>query len=174
MADPAKGIIQLSRDEFCRQWSGYLVLLARDDQRIVKETCTTLRSPWRRFMSLLSLHQGILWEGFVCAVLMTLLGISTSYFVQHLVDSVLVRGESRLLNALGLGMVLIIIFRTLFGLLRHYLLAHIGRKIDLSLISGYARHILHLPTNFFEMRQVGEILSRVNDAGKVRRWVVPP
>ena len=81
----------------------------------------------------------------VCALLMTVLGVSTSYFIQHLVDSVLVRSEGRLLNALGVGMVLIVVFRTLFGLLRQYLVAHVGRKVDLALISGYARHILQAP-----------------------------
>jgi ATP-binding cassette, subfamily C, bacteriocin exporter len=38
-------------------------------------------------------------------------------------------------------------------------------------MAGYARHILSLPMNFFEMRQVGEILSRVNDAAKVREAI---
>ena len=102
---------------------------------------------------------------------MTVLGISTSYFIQHLVDSVLVRHEGRLLNALGIGMVLIALFRTLFGLLRQYLVAHVGRKVNLALIAGYTRHILKLPLRFFEMRQVGEILSRVNDAAKVREAI---
>ena len=102
---------------------------------------------------------------------MTVLGVSTSYFIQHLVDSVLVRNEGRLLNALGVGMVLIVLFRTLFGLLRQYLVAHVGRKVDLALIAGYARHILGLPLRFFEMRRVGEILSRVNDAAKVREAI---
>jgi len=102
---------------------------------------------------------------------MTILGISTSYFVQHLVDSVLVRGEHRLLNALAIGMIAVAIFRTLFGVFRGYLLAHIGRVVDLSLLSGYARHILKLPMRFFEMRRVGEILSRVNDAAKIREAI---
>ena len=102
---------------------------------------------------------------------MTVLGLSTSYFLQHLVDGVLARQEQRLLNALGIGMVLVLVFRTLFGLLRQYLLAHIGRQVDLGLIAGYARHILTLPLSFFEMRRVGEILSRVNDAAKVREAI---
>src|SRR4029079_11753324 len=88
-----------------------------------------------------------------------------------LVDSVLVRHEGRLLNALGIGMVLILLFRTLFGVLRQYLVAHVGRKVDLALIAGYARHLLGLPMQFFEMRRVGEILSRVNDAAKVREAI---
>ena len=102
---------------------------------------------------------------------MIVLGVSTSFFIQHLVDSVLVRHEGRLLNALGVGMVLIVLFRTLFGLLRQYLVAHVGRKVDLALIAGYTRHILGLPLRFFEMRRVGEILSRIDDAAKVREAI---
>ena len=50
-------------------------------------------------------------------------------------------------------------------------MAHVGRKVDLALIAGYTRHVLGLPLPFFEMRRVGEILSRVNDADKVREAV---
>ena len=57
--------------------------------------------PLRRFLGLLSGHMPIVLEAVICAILMTLLGVATSYFVQHLVDSVLVRHEERLLHALG-------------------------------------------------------------------------
>ena len=127
--------------------------------------------PWRRFLGLLGPHTPLLVEAFSCALLMTVLGVSISYFIQHLVDSVLVRSEGGLLNALSVGMVLIVLFKALFGLLRQYLVAHVGRKVDLALVSGYARHILRLPLPFFEMRRVGEILSRVNDADKVREAI---
>ena len=99
---------------------------------------------------------------------MTLLGVSTSYFVQHLVDSVLVRQERQLLNALGIGMVLAVVLP--------YPVRHPPplparphqSQVDLALVSGYARNVLQLPQRFFETRRVGEILSRVHDAGKVR------
>jgi ATP-binding cassette subfamily B protein len=68
-------------------------------------------------------------------------------------------------------MVLVLLFRTLLGLLRQYLTAHVSRKVDLTLMAGYARHLLELPLQFFEMRQVGEILSRINDAAKIREAV---
>jgi ATP-binding cassette subfamily B protein len=171
VADPGRGVRTLSRDEFCRQWTGYLLLAVPEPNAGPATRSGAPVSPWRRFLRLLSPHTAILTEAFACAVLMTVLGISTSYFIQHLVDSVLVRHEGRLLNALGIGMVLIALFRTLFGLLRQYLVAHVGRKADLALIAGYTRHILRLPPRFFEMRQVGEILSRVNDAAKVREAI---
>jgi ATP-binding cassette subfamily B protein len=168
VANPAVGIRKLSREEFCQLWTGNLLLVVPEPQAAPVGLGTALVSPWRRFLGLLSGHTSVLFEAFCCALLMTLLGVSTSYFVQHLVDSVLTRNETRLLNALGIVMMLIVLFRALFGALRQYLLAHIGRKVDLTLIAGYARHVLGLPLSFFEMRRVGEILSRVNDAVKVR------
>lgn len=170
IADPGRGLVKLSRTDFEETWTGYLLLLAPNESfRATAETASSApKSPARRFFSLLGAHRGVLVEAVVCAILMTLLGLSTSYFVQHLVDGVLVRGETRLLNALGVGMAAILLFRTLFGVVRQYLLAYVGRKIDLSLIAAYTRHVLSLPMNFFEMRQVGEIMSRANDAAKVR------
>jgi ATP-binding cassette subfamily B protein len=172
VADPARGIEKLSRDEFSAKWSGYLLLLVPDQAIKTPDASANVpTSPWRRFCGLLGGHLPIVFEAVVCAILMTLLGVATSYYVQHLVDSVLVRHEERLLHALGIGMVIIVVFRTLLGALRQYLLAHVGRKVDLALIAGFSRHLLRLPLKFFEMRQVGEILSRVNDTAKVREAI---
>lgn len=187
IADPARGIEKLDRDSFCKSWSGYLLLVEPKDQPTPGRergdpttpptsdtssphpiaTSNTVR-PSRRLMGLLCRHRGVLAETFVCALLMTLLGLGSSFFVQHLVDSVLVLGQTNLLNALGLGMMLVVVFKALFGVLRGYLLAHVGRKVDLALLSDYTRHVINLPMKFFEMRQVGEILSRGHDATKVR------
>jgi ATP-binding cassette subfamily B protein len=171
VADPARGVRRLTRAEFVRRWTGYLLVLVPEPQAPPAAAGAAPVPPWRRFLGLLAPHAGLLAEAFACALLMTVLGVSTSYFIQHLVDSVLVRGEGRLLNALGIGMVLLLVFRTLFGMLRQYLVAYVSRKVDLELISGYARHLLSLPLRFFEMRRVGEILSRVNDAARVREAI---
>jgi ATP-binding cassette subfamily B protein len=170
IGDPARGVVKLPAEKFRDQWTGYLLLMTPrpDVDRIPGETPPR---PWRRFLGLLAFQRSVLGEALVCALLITLLGLATSYFVQHLVDSVLVREERQLLNGLGAAMACVVLFRTLFAALRQYLLAHLGRKIDLGLISGYARRLLSLPLSFFEMRRVGEILSRVNDAGKIREAI---
>ena len=171
LADPGTGICKLPLEEFAAIWTGYLLLLAPNDVASTATSSGSPPTPWRRFVGLLTSHRNVLAEAVCCALLMTLLGISTSYFVQHLVDSVLIRGESTLLNALGIGMAVIIAFRLAFAVVRQYLLAHIGRKVDLAIIANYTRHLLKLPQSFFETRQIGEILSRVNDTGKVREAV---
>ena len=171
VADPAVGLRTLSREDFQACWTGYLLLAAPDPANQGAARAERPSGPGQRFVQLLAAHCSLLAEMFLCAVVMTLLGISTSYFVQHLIDSVLVRGESNMLNALGLGMAVVMTFRVLLSVLRQYLLAYIGRRIDLSLMSNYMRHILRLPQQFLEMRQVGETMSRFHDAAKVREAI---
>ncbi len=167
VADPGHGIRTLTRDQFALRWTGYLLILTPNAD-LSAGAAHASQGPTLRFLRLVSAQRGVLLEAFICALLMTVLALGTSYFVQHLVDFVLVRRDGRLLDAFGMGMVLIVVFRTLFGTLRQYLLAHVGRRAGLQLIADYTRHILHLPMRFFEMRRVGEIMSRVQDAAKVR------
>jgi len=167
IGDPARGVVKWSRADFCRDWTGNL-LLAVPLMAASRRSRRGPVRPWRRFLELLRAHKIVVLQTTFCALLLTILGVSTSFFVQHLVDSVLVRQEKPLLNALGIGMVLIAVFRALFGVLRHYLLAYLGRKVDLVLLSDYSRHLLGLPLRFFESRRVGEILSRAMDTSKIR------
>jgi ATP-binding cassette subfamily B protein len=166
IGDPRHGLEKLGREEFCKRWSGHLLVLVPGSNAVPQGGKTT--RPLLRFFEVLRPHLPLLGETVFCAILMTVLGVCTSFFVQHLVDSILVRSEGKLLNALGVGMLLIVLFRALFGVVRDYLLAHISRQIDLTLISGYIRHILGLPLAFFELRHVGEIFSRVSDTVKIR------
>ena len=164
VADPAHGVEQRSREVFCTRWSGY-VLLATPTTELARSTQLT---PGRRFFTLVMRQRRLLLEAFVCAVLMTVLGLSTSLFIQHLTDSVLIQGQTGLLDALGIGMIAITVFRCAFGALRGYLMAFAGRRSGFELLSEYVRHILYLPMRFFELRQVGDVLSRVQDAVRVR------
>jgi len=171
VADPAREILRLTPGEFEKQWTGYLVLLVPRDEIPKVGSAKVSEKPWTLFLQLLRPHRALLAKAFLCALLLTALGLSTSFFVKHLVDSVLVHSEHRLLNALAIGMLVLLVFRTLFSIVRQVLLMHVGRKIDLALISGYARHVLRLPMGFFDMRRVGEVISRVSDTTKVREAV---
>jgi len=46
-----------------------------------------------------------------------------------------------------------------------------GQSIDARLILGYYKHLMQLPQRFFDTMRVGEIISRVNDAVKIRAFI---
>ena len=46
-----------------------------------------------------------------------------------------------------------------------------GQLIDAQLILGYYTHLMKLPQRFFDTMRIGEIISRINDAIKIRNFI---
>ncbi|MBI2901016.1 MAG: peptidase domain-containing ABC transporter [Planctomycetes bacterium] len=168
VADPGAGIEKWDIADFRRLWSGHLVLLVPGEDR---REFAGPRGPMRRLFDLLWVHKGTLLEAVGCAILMTLLGLAGSLYVQQLLDSILVHQGRTLLDVVGAGMIVVLLFRVVFGSFRHYLVAHMGRRIDLGLQRRFYGHVLRLPISFFESRRVGDILSRMNETARVREVV---
>jgi ABC-type bacteriocin/lantibiotic exporter with double-glycine peptidase domain len=87
LMDPSDGRLhKQTYDQFKQVWTGVLVLLLPDETFQVSNTKTSI---WQRFGSLLQPHQAIMIQALFGAVVYTLLGLSTSIYVQKLVDNVL-------------------------------------------------------------------------------------
>jgi ABC-type bacteriocin transporter len=167
--DPIDG--QLSRrthDEFKKEWSGTLILLLPSEEF---ETGNEKKSVNGRFWTLIKPHKSILIQALFGAVIYTILGLSTSVFVQKLVDFVLVDGNRNLLNIMGIGMVIILALQLFIGTAKTIFTLKTGQMIDAKLILGYYKHLLRLPQQFFDTMRVGEIISRINDAVKIRTFL---
>ena len=167
--DPADGFFhKVSHDEFRRQWTGVLVLLAPGEKFLAgnKKISTTMR-----FWKLIKPNRGILLQSLLGALVFSILGLSMSIYVGKLVDNVLPGGNLSLLNLLGIVMVVIILMRFLLSFFQSIFVLKTGQKIDATLILGYYQHLLKLPQVFFDNMRTGEIISRISDAVKIRLFV---
>ena len=68
-------------------------------------------------------------------------------------------------------MVALLTAQVLLGWIKDLMILRTGQRIDAELILGYYRHLLRLPQRFFDTMRVGEIVSRVNDAVKIRAFI---
>jgi ATP-binding cassette, subfamily C, bacteriocin exporter len=167
--DPADGGYHKNKiSEFEKDWSGVIVLILPDES-FSKGNETT--SNTKRFWQLIMPHKGIMIQALVGAVVYTILGLSTSIYMQKLIDFVLPDGNIRLLNLLSIGMIVILVFQVFIGTFKTILGLQTGQQIDARLILGYYKHLLKLPQRFFDTMRVGEITSRINDAVKIRMFI---
>jgi ATP-binding cassette, subfamily C, bacteriocin exporter len=110
-------------------------------------------------------------QALVGAAVYTILGLSRSIYIQKITDNVIVEGNKNLLNLLSVGMILILFLQVVLGAIKSVFALKIGQRIDARLILGYYKHLLKLPQQFFNTMRVGEIISRVNDAVKIRVFI---
>lgn len=165
IADPAKGIMKYTPEEFFKIWTGILVLLAPATNF---EKGDETQGLFSRFWHLLKPQKGLFFQIFIGSILYTMLGIAGAFYFQFLIDEILVFNLEKSLHFISLGVLILYTFQILLDAFRNYLLLHISQKLDISLILSYYNHVLKLPMSFFSTRKVGEIVSRLMDASKVR------
>ncbi len=167
--DPMDGDFHRNtHDEFKKIWTSVLILLMpEEDFKTGNEKISHLQ----RFWYLLRPHRSVLLQSLFGAMVYTVLGLSTSIYVQKIVDNVLVEGNRNLLNLLGVIMLLILLLQLFVGNLKSIFAIKTGQQLDARLILGYYKHLLKLPQQFFDTMRVGEITSRINDAVKIRVFI---
>ncbi|MCT7904750.1 Lactococcin-G-processing and transport ATP-binding protein LagD [Candidatus Ornithobacterium hominis] len=167
--DPGYGKIEeYSIGDFAKEWTGVLILLEPNEYFEQKDERTSI---YRRFWNLVKPHKSILLQALIGAVVYTILGLSTSIYIEKITDYVLIDGNRRLLNLLSIGMIVILFFQIFISVMKSILVLQTGQKMDKHLILGYYKHLLKLPQRFFDTMRVGEIISRVNDAVKIRSFI---
>lgn len=168
IADPAKGLVRKNLQEFLDIWTGILVLMVptarfepgdRDEKLLF------------RFLKLLKPQYKLLTNIFLVSIFHTLLGILGAFYFKFLVDDILPYNLEKTLHIVSIGIITLYIFKVVLSAFRTHLLLYLSNKLDVYLILGYYSHVINLPMNFFGTRKVGEILSRLIDASKVREAI---
>ncbi|RFZ95722.1 peptidase domain-containing ABC transporter [Mucilaginibacter conchicola] len=167
--DPLDGEMhEIPHEEFKKIWSGVLVLLSPGE---MFEAGSEKISVERRFWFLLKPHKSVLIQVLFGSVVYTIMGLASSIFLQKIVDNV-IPGENRnLLNLMGMIMVCVLFLQVIINHSKTLLTIKTGQQIDARLILGYYKHLLRLPQTFFDTMRVGEIISRINDAVKIRLFI---
>lgn len=167
--DPGTGKLEKQPiDDFKKEWTGILILLSPSGDF---KTGNKKVSNFKRFRFLLFPHRKTLMQALFGAVIFTILGLSTSVYIQKITDNVLINGNKNLLNLLSITMIILLLLQVFISTMQRVFVLKTGQLIDARLILGYYKHLLKLPQRFFDTMRTGEIVSRINDAVKIRAFI---
>lgn len=169
VADPAKGKLKLSREQFLAGWTGYGLLLEATE-RLYRNADDQLSLT--RFFSLLLPYRSLSLQIICASVLIQIFGLVSPLFTQIILDKVVVSGSQSSLNVFVLGALIFGIWSIGLSATRTYLLDYLSNRLDLTMIGGFINHALSLPLKFFESRRVGDIITRVQENQKIQRFLV--
>lgn len=167
--DPGTGkLVKQDINDFNKEWTGVLILLSPSGNFVQGNE---KNSNFKRFRFLLYPHRKVLAQALFGAIVFTMLGLSTSIYIQKVTDHVLINGNKNLLNLLSISMIVILLLQIFIGSMQTIFILKTGQLIDARLILGYYKHLLKLPQRFFDTMRTGEIVSRINDAVKIRAFI---
>lgn len=165
IADPGKGIVKYSPEDFFKIWTGVLILLVPNN---TFKKGNQKKGSLSRFFSLLAPQKKLLLIIFLASILITVFGILASFYFRFIMDEVVTNSLRGTLTVISIGIIALYLFKSLLEFFRNHLMLYLSQKLDIPLILGYYQHVLSLPMNFFGTRKIGEIVSRFMDASKIR------
>mgnify|MGYP000889801708 FL=1 len=165
IADPAKGVRKLSFNEFVGMWTGVLIVLV-PSYKFEKKNET--KGTFTRFFKMLIPQRYLLANVFFMSLVLTIMGIFASFYFKFLMDEIIPYGLEKTLHLVSLLFLGLYLFQILLGAFRSHLMLYLSMKLDIPLMMGYYKHVVKLPMRFFSTRQIGEIISRFEDAGAIK------
>lgn len=106
------------------------------------------------------------------AVAMQAFAILSPILNQLVVDEAISKGDYDIVTVLAIGMLLLLVATTVTQMLQGLIGAYAGTQLAYQLESGLLRHLLRLPTPWFEKRHIGDVLSRLGSLSFVQDVLV--
>lgn len=163
--DPTVGVTKFSQEEFSDEWTGVALFIApKPTYQPIKEVDKA--SLWA-FIPILLKQKKLVGNIILAALLITIISILGSYFLQTVIDTYIPNNMRDTLTIVAIGLLLFYVFQSIFTYAQNFLLVILGQRLSIEIILSYLRHIFELPMSFFATRKTGEIISRFNDANKI-------
>lgn len=165
--DPAVGIRKMPMAEVSKHFTGIALEVVRS------ETFEPVQD--RRKVSIGALVGKVEGVGsatiqiFLLAVALEALNLTVPFYMQWIMDQVLVGADRDLLLVLGMGFTFVVVFQTATTVLRSWMTTWLGAVINVQWMGNIAHHLLRLPLSWFEKRHVGDVISRLGATQAIQK-----
>ena len=165
--DPARGKRVLNRTDTSRHFTGVAMeMLPTPGFRKVEERERI--SSWQ-LLSAASGYKSTLAQIFLLSLALEVFAIAAPFFLQLVIDRVLVGRDLDFLTVLGVAFsVLVVIQATVTGL-RAWVGVYLSTQINMRMLADLFAQLIRLPLAWFEKRNIGDILSRFRSIDAIQR-----
>ena len=170
ITDPMAGeSIQAANIDIVRKnWLGEVILFTR---RYELPAGKAEKFGFRWFLPVVAKYGKYLRSVLGLSLILQLLALASPFFVQVIIDRVLVHRSADALDVLVFGMLLTTVFSSWLDSLRSYLFTNITTKMDVALSSRLFRNITALPLSYFSRWQVGDVVARMGEMENLRNFM---
>ncbi|MGP4131777.1 peptidase domain-containing ABC transporter [Pantoea tagorei] len=164
--DPARGIRVISLKEVSTAFTGVALELIPSSAFEVKEE--KARISMRKLVGSVTGVKSAFVQVLILSVALELFGVLSPFFMQWVMDMVLVSADYSLLTLLGIGFIMIALFQTMVSALRSWVMSWFSSQLSVQWTTNVCHHMLKLPLEWFESRHVGDILSRYGSLNTIQ------
>ncbi|HHW4682364.1 MAG TPA: peptidase domain-containing ABC transporter, partial [Xylella sp.] len=165
--DPAIGKRKLSLSEVSKYFTGIALELTpttefKQEKAPPSISARQLTGPIRGLW-------GALAQILLLSLALQVFAVLSPFYMQWVVDQVLVSDDRDLLVVLGLGFGLALLIQIAIGLFRGWSVVYLSSRLGLQWMGNVFAHLLKLPLEYFEKRHLGDLTSRMSSVQSIQK-----
>jgi ATP-binding cassette subfamily B protein RaxB len=164
--DPAVGERTLLLDEFSKHFTGVVLEVARS------ESFEPVRARAPLKLSMLWSNMTGAWPALlqvlVLSAALQIAAFIAPFQMQLVVDEALAQSDHDLLTVIAVGFGALVVIQASIEALRGWALRVFGHLLSFQITGNLVRHLLRLPSDYFEKRHVGDIISRLGSVKPIQ------
>lgn len=103
------------------------------------------------------------------ALVLEVFSLVSPFFMQWVIDHAIVSADLNLLTTLAIGFGMLMVLSSLISLLQSWVVMHMATTLNVQWKANIFHHLVNLPTNFFQKRHLGDIISRFGSIDAIQR-----
>lgn len=165
--DPAVGIRKLSLRAASEHFTGVaLELVPRPEFSPVRER---RKLPLGTLTGKISGLTSALVQILVLAFALEVFGLTIPFYLQWVLDQVLVSADRNLLTLLGVGFGAVTVLTAFLGAARSWVVTWLSAALNVQWANNLFSHLIRLPLDWFEKRHVGDVVSRFSSIESIQK-----
>lgn len=168
--DPARGVVKDSYECAADAFTGVALEISRgtgfqksrQPPRLRLSGLIPFDAPMRRKLL----------AGLGLALICEMLVLSSPFYLQVVIDQVLGRGDSLLLNTLAVGFGVLLLFQVVANTMRQLTFQFLSQVSVFDVTARVLNKLLRLPLDYFRSRDLGDVQHRVQSLRRVQTFIV--
>ncbi|MBO1256995.1 peptidase domain-containing ABC transporter [Alteromonas sp. 5E99-2] len=164
--DPGLGERRYTLEELSKHFTGIALELTPTKEFKSEDTRVNLKLSdfWGAILGLKSTLSKV----FILSLLLQVFTLTSPYYMQLVIDEVVLSYDENLLVVLAIGFGLLMFIEMATGAVRSTLLLHFGNLMSIQLGANLFHHLIRLPLQYFEKRHIGDVVSRFGSLLQVK------
>ena len=186
VADPAKGIITYTKEEFLQHWvsnktdgneEGIALLLEPTpafysyEEEFISANDEKGKLGFNNIFSYVTPYKKLVIQLFLGLGVASILQIILPFLTQSVVDVGVNTANIHFVYIVLLAQLALFAGRLVVEFVRSWILLHISTRINVSILTDFLIKLMKLPVSFFDSKKTGDVLQRMNDHSRIESFL---
>jgi ATP-binding cassette subfamily B protein len=180
IADPAVGLLTISKDEFIRNWaatltegkpSGLVLIMEPRPSLSDQEDEKVSETGFRFLLEYFKNYKKYISQLVLGLVVGSLIQLIIPFLTQSIIDIGINNNDIAFIYLILIAQLALVIGRMSVEFIRGWLLLHIGSRVNVAIVSDFLHKLMSLPVAFFDTKIAGDIFQRIDDNNRIEAFL---